>query len=82
MGNEREMGYRTSLIERAAGKKKNTEKEGWEGLTGFDKSVGNNGPSSYPRNRGQPVNDQLLPVSVQPSLSSLASSSPSSSTSS
>ncbi|KOX77617.1 hypothetical protein WN51_09282 [Melipona quadrifasciata] len=47
-GNEREMGYRTGLlIETGAGgrmKKERREEEAWEGLTGFDKSVGNNGP--------------------------------------
>lgn len=51
MGNEREMGYRTGLIgEKVEARKRRRSREG---LTGFDKSVGNNGPDLYPRNRGQ-----------------------------
>ncbi|CAD1477631.1 unnamed protein product, partial [Heterotrigona itama] len=50
-GNEREMGYRTGLLIdrcRRRGGEEEEEEEAW--LAGFDKSVGNNGPSdSCPR---------------------------------
>ena len=61
MGNEREMGYRTGLIgEKVEARKRRRSREG---LTGFDKSVGNNGPECIQETVAKRVNGQLLPVS-------------------